>query len=118
MHVVVLGAIGHFYTMQVALTNVRASNRATEYFLAELHLDMHFWRELYKSIDTHPIYLEDIVHRDVSDLGYCNVSGIGAVGVWIDPNKDRFNRVCQIQWPVNVVTELVRFQNPKGDITN
>ena len=31
MHLVVLGAIGHFYALQVALTSARAANRPTKY---------------------------------------------------------------------------------------
>ena len=35
-------------------------------------------------------YLANIVHRDSSNLDYCDASGIGAGGgVWFDPNKDR-----------------------------
>ena len=76
MHLTVPGAIGKFYSMQVALTRDRASNRTTSYLLARLQHDVHFWRCLYEAMDTHPTYLADIVHRYASDLGYCNASGV------------------------------------------
>ena len=34
MHLAVPGSIGHFYTMQVALTSTQAANRTTAYLLA------------------------------------------------------------------------------------
>ena len=44
-------------------------------------------------MDARPTYLADIVHRDALYLGYCNAPGMGVGGVWIEPNKDRVNRV-------------------------
>ena len=48
-------------------------------------------------MDTRPIYLAEIVHRDALYLGYCNALGVGVVGVWIDTKKDGGNRVWQVQ---------------------
>ena len=58
---------------------------------------MHLCREICKDMDTRPIYLAEIVHRDALYLGYCNASGVGVGGVWIEPNKDRVNRVWRVQ---------------------
>ena len=38
-------------------------------------------------------YLANIVHRDSSNLDYCDASGIGTGGVWVNSNKDGINRV-------------------------
>ena len=93
MHLAVTGFIGHFYTMQVVLNCARSTNRATAYLLARFHLDVHFWRDLCEDMDTCPTYLVEIIHRDASDLGYCDASDVGAVGVWIEPNEYVINRV-------------------------
>ena len=37
-------------------------------------------------MDRHTTYLEEINHRDSSNLGYCDASGIGEGGVRVDPN--------------------------------
>ena len=54
IHLVVPGAIGNFYAMQVAFTCSMAANRATAYLLARFHQDVHFWRELCEVMDTRP----------------------------------------------------------------
>ena len=92
MHLAMPCDIGYFYSMQVSLTHALASNRVMTYILAQFHQYAHLWREICKAMDTHPTCLEEIVHRDASDLGYCNASGLGAEGVLIDPNKYGINR--------------------------
>ena len=81
MHIAVLGNIGHFYLRNFSLTSARSSNRASEYLLAQFHQDVHFLREICEFIDIRTTYLAEIVHRDSSDLGYCDASGVGAGGV-------------------------------------
>ena len=58
---------------------------------------MQFFREICKEMDTHPIYLAEIVHKDAFYLGYCNALGVGVVRLWIDTNKDGVNRVWSVQ---------------------
>ena len=58
---------------------------------------MHFCREICKEMDTHPIYLAEIVQRYALYLAYCNALGVGVVGVWIDTNKYGVNRVWRVQ---------------------
>ena len=118
MHLVVPGAIGHFYAMQVVLTSSQPANRVTEYLSARFYLDVNFWRDLYEVMDIHTTYLEEIVNRGPSNLGYCDASGVGEGGVWVDPNIYRVNRVWWFQWPEGVTSDLVSFNNPKGAITN
>ena len=69
-------------------------------------------------MDTCPTYLAEIIHRDAYDLGYCDASGVRAVGVWIDTNEDGINRVCQVQCNADTVVELFSLNNSKRAITN
>ena len=60
-------------------------------------MGMHFCRVICNAMDTHPIYLSEIVRRDDFYLGYGNALGVGVVGVWIDTNKNRVKRVWRVQ---------------------
>ena len=95
MNLEVIGAIYHFYSMQVVLTC--AANRAIAYLLELFHLGMQFCREICEDMDTHPIYLAENFHRYAPSLGYCNASSVGVGGVWIDPHKYGVNRVWRVQ---------------------
>ena len=59
-----------------------------------------------------------MVRRLPTDLGFCDASGVGAGGVWIDPNGTGKNFVWRLQWPEDIVADLVTFGIPTGGITN
>ena len=80
MHLYVLGAIGHFYTMQVSLTCTRSAKNATANLSARLHHDIKFWQSLCVEMITHLTYLAKIVHRAAPGIGYTDASGQGPVG--------------------------------------
>ena len=44
------GAIGNFYTMQVALTSAQSAKHATAYLSARFYQDVHFYQELCERI--------------------------------------------------------------------
>ena len=39
-------------------------------------------------METRSTYLTEILYRLATDLGFVNVSSIGADGVWLDSNSD------------------------------
>ena len=67
---------------------------------------------------THPTYLAEIVQRLPIDIDITDALGLGAGGVWIDPNKYGRNYVWRLPWPEDIRTDLVSFDNPQGRITN
>ena len=67
---------------------------------------------------THPTYLAEIVQQLPTNIGFTDASGLGAGGVWIDPNEDGRNYVWRLTWPEDIQTDLVSFDNPQGRITN
>ena len=67
---------------------------------------------------TRPTYLAEIVQRLPTDIGFTDASGLGAGGVWIDPNEDGRNYVWRLPWPEDIQKDLVSFDNPQGRITN
>ena len=46
MHLVIPGAVGHFYNLQQSLTTAHHAHRATAYITRGFHSDLHFWRRL------------------------------------------------------------------------
>ena len=97
MYLAVLGAIGHFYVMQVALTHARSAKRAEANLSTRFHQDIKFWRNLCVEMTYRPTYLAELVHRPASDLGYTGALVQGAGGVWKDPNEDGKNYTWRVK---------------------
>ena len=57
-----------------------------------------------------------VVQRLTIALDYCDASGKGAGGVWFDLNGDGVKFVWRLQWPDDVVADLVSWTNTKGRI--
>ena len=115
MHLAIPGAIGHFYHMQMALTK---ANKRTAYLSDAFHAEVVHWKNLILEMHSRPTYLAEIVHRLATDLGYTDASGLGAGGVWLNLNGDGQHYVWRLQWPHDIMDDLVSFANPKGRITN
>ena len=115
MHLAIPGAIYHFYHIQMALAKV---NCRTAYLSKDFHRDVAYWRLLCSRMKHHPINLAEINQRLPTNLGYTDASGLGGGGVWLDPNVDSIHHVWRLQWPPDIQTDLVSFDNPKGQITN
>ena len=62
--------------------------------------------------------MAEVVQRLPTELGFCDASGMGAGGVWIDPDGTGGNFVGQVQWPADIVSYLVTWENPARGITN
>ena len=118
MRMAVSEAIGHVYTMHIALTRTQVSKNAMANLPTQFHRDIKFWRNLCVERTTRPTYLVKIVYRDVSNLFYTNTSVKVAGWVCIEPNKDGTSVVWQVKWPADIIRHLVSFSNPGGTITN
>ena len=63
MHLVVPGAVGHFYNLQKSLTAAHHVHQATAYVTKGFHSDLHFWRRLCADMPKRPTYLAEILQR-------------------------------------------------------
>ena len=57
-----------------------------------------------------------MVCRLPTALGFCDASGVGTGGVWIDPDGTKKNLVWSLQWPEEIVADMVTWENPTGGI--
>ena len=118
MHLAIPGEVGHFYNLQQSLTAAHHAHRATAYVTSGFHSDLRFWRRLCAEMPTRPTYLAEIVQRLPTYIGFTDASGLGAGGVWIDPNEDGRKYVWRLPWPEDIKSDLVSFDNQQGRITN
>ena len=109
-------AIRHFYHIQAALTKAYSGRRA--YLSQAFHAEIAHWRHLCDDTLSRPAYIVEVVQRLATALGYCDASGKGAGGVWFDLNGDGVKFVWRLQWPEDIVADLVSWTNTKGRITN
>ena len=91
MHLAVPGAVGHFYNLHQSLTAAHHAHQATAYVTKGFQYDLRFWRRLCADMPTRPTYLAEIVQRLPTDIRFADALGLGAGGVWIDPNEDGLN---------------------------
>ena len=78
---------------------------------------MH-WQRLSTNSLARPRFLAEVVRRLPTDLGFCDALGIGAGGVWIDPDGTGKKCFWRLQWTEDIVADLVTWENPTGGITN
>ena len=118
MHLAIPCVVGHFYNLQQSLTTDHHAHWATAYVTSGFHSDLRCWRRLCAEMPTRPTYLAEIVQRLPTDIGFTDASGLGAGGVWIDPNEYGRNYVWRLPWPEDIRTDLVSFNNLQGPIKN
>ena len=78
---------------------------------------MH-WQRLSTDSFARPRFLAEVVCRLLTDLGFFDASGVSTGGVWIDPDGSGKNFVWWLQWPEDIVADLVTWKTPTGGITN
>ena len=115
MHLVVPGAVAHLFHIQRVL-NQEAVDRAW-IFLA-FHRELTNWKVLALQAASRLTHLAEIARWEPTHLGFCDASGIGAGGVWLDLARIGQNLVCRLPWPPDSVATLVSLINPQGKITN
>ena len=65
-----------------------------------------------------PTHLAEIVRREPTHLGFCDASGLGAGGVWLDPSNSGKDQVWRHPCPPDIIADLVSSTNRDGTITN
>ena len=59
-----------------------------------------------------------IVCREPTHLGFCDASGIGTGGVWLDSSRSVPSIVWRHPWLPDTITALLPEKNPRGTIIN
>ena len=116
MHLAVPGAIGHFFFIQEALA--KAGTASKDYLSKAFHREIAHWQRLSTNSLARPHFLEEVVRCLPTALGFCDASGAGAGRIWIDPDGTGKNFVWRLQWPEDIVADLVTWENPTRGITN
>ena len=115
MHLVVPGAVAHFFHIQRALNQGGVDHAGLS---LAFHSELANWKVLALQAGSRPTHLEEIVCREPTHLGFCDASGLGAGGVWLDPARTGRNLVWQHPWPPDIISSLVSLTNCQGTITN
>ena len=71
-----------------------------------------------KHTATRPTHLAEIVRHKPTHMGFCDTSGIGDGGVWLDLLCSGKYLVWRHLWPSEIVANLVLSTNREGIITN
>ena len=82
MHLAVTGAVDHLFHVQCAL-NQDGVDRA--WLSTSFHRELSDWKALALQAESRPTHLAEIFRREPTQLGFCDVSGLGAGGVWLEP---------------------------------
>ena len=115
IYLAVLGAISHIYHLQRALAQAGA-DRAWMY--PEFHRGIADWSTLVDYTSAGPTHLDEIVRRKPTHMGFCNTSGLGVVGVWLDPSLLGKYLVWHHPWLADIITNRVSSIKREGAITN
>jgi hypothetical protein len=120
------GARNMFSQMQQALSN-RCKTRVS--LTKGVHQALDDFRWMHQDISSRPTRIAELVPLLASVLGYHDASGTGAGGVWFPhqslnprthpsatPSHDPI--IWRLQWPPDIVANLVTDDNPAGTITN
>ena len=116
MHLAMPGAIGQLFFIQEALTKAGEASKA--YPSKSFHREIAHWQRLSTDLLARPRLLAEVFHHLPTALGFCDASGVGTGGVWIDPDGSGKNFVWQVRWSADIVADLVTWKNPTRDITN
>ena len=116
VHMAVHGAIEHFYYIQEALTKAGTGTRS--YLSKVFHREISHLQRLCADSLAWPHFLAEVVRSLPTALGFCDASDTGVGGVWIYPNGTDEIFVWFMQWPADIVPDLVSWTNPTGGIIN
>ena len=82
------------------------------------HNELADWKAIALLTASRPTHLAEIVRREPTHLGFCDASGLGAGGVWIDPAGTFHNMVWRHPLPADVTSVLVSSTNSHGAMDN
>ena len=81
MHLAVPGAVGGLFHIQRVL-NQGGVDRA--WISLAFHCKLADWKALVLQAASRPTHLAEIVRWELTHLGLCDISGLGAGGAWLD----------------------------------
>ena len=87
MYLAIPGAVGHFYHLQMALTDANHASRATDYLYKNFHMGVQFWKYPCVDMSSRPTFFAEIVQLLATEVGHTNAWGIECGGVWIYPKQ-------------------------------
>ena len=96
MHLEVPGAVAHFFHIQRAL-NQGGVNQA--WLSPEFDRKLANWKVLALQAASRPMHLSEIVRWETTHLGFCDASGLGLGGMWLDPAMTGQNLDWRLPWP-------------------
>ena len=115
MHLAVPGAVGHLYHIQRALSQAGTDSA---WLYPAFHHEITDWKMLADQKKNRPTHLANIVRHKPTHLGFCDASGLGAGGVWLDPSRSGKDLVRRHPCPADIIADLVSSTNREGTITN
>ena len=80
--------------------------------------DVLHWRQLCRDVLNRPTLLAEVVQLLPTEFGLCDASGLGSDSVCIDTNECGSIFLWCLDWPKDIVEELVSWSNLLGGITN
>ena len=101
MHLAVPRAVAHLFHIQPAL-NQGGVDWAwlSPYF----HCELADWKALAHLAASRPAHLADIARCEPTHLRFCDSSGLGAGGVWLDLARTDHNIVWKNPLPVDIIS--------------
>ena len=104
MHLAVPGAVAHLYHIQRALSQT-GTDRA--WLSPDFYREIPDWPTLADQTADRPIHLDKIVRPELTHLGFCDASGLGARGVWLDSSNSGKDLVWHHPWPADIIANLI-----------
>ena len=80
--------------------------------------DISHWRQLCRDVLNWPTFLAELIQILRTEFGLFDDSGLGAVGAWIHPNGYGSIFLWCLDWPKDIVEDLVIWLNLLGGTTN
>ena len=77
-----------------------------------------YWRVLIQNMKSRLNFLTKIVQHLPTNHGFIDASSLAAYGIWFTLNFAGTSFVWSLQWPEDIVADLVSFDNLTGCITN
>ena len=113
MHLAVSIAVDHLFHIQFAL-NQRGLERV--WLSLSFHCELTHWKVLTLQLASRPTHLAEIFCQEPNHLGFCDASGLGTGGVWLDLSRTGQNLVWKIPLTPDIIASLVSLSNPRGTI--
>ena len=90
MYLVLIGAVAHLFHSQRTL-NQGGVEQA--WLSPSFHCEVADWKVLALQAASRKTHLAEIVRQEPTHLGFCDASGLGAGGMWLDLTKTVHNMV-------------------------